>query len=306
MSTTEEKLSRDKLCKNDSTNKCKELTTINYDSVRQVKLIKPVSTGEGLEIKFEGLTDSYVELGKAKYTFNQAKLFSNSYSESPTIVASMVLYHEKKGETDKKLQIHIPFEKNTSYHSSLMWLNNILYTGSTDDDNTMDPGVNLSITQMIPLNTPYYYVKDGMTELIFFDRYFPLSIGLGQLTELKRAVGINGKLNLSLSAEKAISVFYNNAGVPSEEMSSFSEHTLDCDAVEIDGEKVVVGDSEIVRQKDGLTNVYSNLFESDFFWVVISVLIALIAFYPMKNILEKVSKYFSVSVTGNDGGSANG
>lgn len=300
MTTTEKKLNenRQALCKNNIGN-CKQLTEINFKGSKVIKFNKPSSsTNPGLEIKFDGVTknNSGVVLGGEPYKFEKAKLFSNSYaSTARNIVASLVLYHRNK--VNKMMEIHIPFEKNNSYYNSLMWFNNILYSGSTNTTSSkktkeLKLTTDLTLNDIVPLNTPYYYVHDvgSDKEYIFFDRYFPLSINNTQLQELRNAVGEykNVTVNLSKNTNK---IYYSNTGIPSEDLTEYSSQQLDCEAIEIDGEPVEPKSdkTDADMQKDSFLTVYEQIFKSDFFTVILGILIALITFAIMKNILEAIN-----------------
>lgn len=313
MTTTEKKLNenRQTLCKNDIDN-CKQLTTINFEGSKVIKFNKPSSsTNPGLEIKFDGVNknNSGVVLGGEPYKFEKAKLFSNSYaSTARNIVASLVLYHRNK--VNKMMEIHIPFEKNNSYYNSLMWFNNILYSGSTKTKNKeLKLTTELTLNDIVPLNTPYYYVHDAGSdkEYIFFDRYFPLSINNEQLKEIRAAVGENGNVTVNLSDNRN-KIYYSNTGIPSEDLTEYSSQQLDCEAIEIDGEPVEPKSdkTDADMQKDSFLTVYEQIFKSDFFTVILGILIALIAFAIMKNILEAINDNNYVAkltggLTGNTG-----
>ena len=302
---------RQVLCKNHIDN-CKQLTTINFEGSKVIKFNKPSSsTNPGLEIKFDGVNknNSGVVLGGEPYKFEKAKLFSNSYaSTARNIVASLVLYHRNK--VNKMMEIHIPFEKNNSYYNSLMWFNNILYSGSTKTKNKeLKLTTELTLNDIVPLNTPYYYVHDAGSdkEYIFFDRYFPLSINNTQLQELRNAVGEykNVTVNLSNNTNK---IYYSNTGIPSEDLTEYSSQQLDCEAIEIDGEPVEPKSdkTDADMQKDSFLTVYEQIFKSDFFTVILGILIALLAFAIMKNILEAINDNNYVAkltggLTGNTG-----
>tara|TARA_Y100000389_G_C17454552_1_gene517172 strand:- start:876 stop:1826 length:951 start_codon:yes stop_codon:yes gene_type:complete len=299
MTTTEKKLNENRqvLCKNHIDN-CKQLTTINFEGSKVIKFDKPSSsTNPGLEIMFDGIKkyNSGVVLGGEPYKFEKAKLFSNSYaSTARNIVASLVLYHRNK--VNKMMEIHIPFEKNNSYYNSLMWFNNILYSGSTKTKNKeLKLTTELTLNDIVPLNTPYYYVHDAGSdkEYIFFDRYFPLSINNEQLKEIRAAVGENGNVtvNLSNNTNNTNKIYYSNTGIPSEDLTEYSSQQLDCEAIEIDGEPVEPKSdkTDADMQKDSFLTVYEQIFKSDFFTVILGILIALIAFAIMKNILEAIN-----------------
>lgn len=302
---------RQALCKNHIDN-CKQLTTINFEGSKQIKFNKPSSsTNPGLEIKFDGVNknNSGVVLGGEPYKFEKAKLFSNSYaSTARNIVASLVLYHRNK--VNKMMEIHIPFEKNNSYYNSLIWFNNILYSGSTKNKK-IPLTTELTLNDIVPLNTPYYYVHDAGNdkEYIFFDRYFPLSINNEQLKEIRAAVGENGNVTVNLSNnEDRRKIYYSNTGIPSEDLTEYSSQQLDCEAVEIDGEPVEPKSdkTDADMQKDSFLTVYEQIFKSDFFTVILGILIALIAFAIMKNILEAINDNNYVAkltggLTGNTG-----
>ena len=296
MTTTEKKLNENRqvLCKNHIDN-CKQLTTINFEGSKVIKFNKPSSsTNPGLEIKFDGVNknNSGVVLGGEPYKFEKAKLFSNSYaSTARNIVASLVLYHRNK--VNKLMEIHIPFEKNNSYYNSLMWFNNILYSGSTKNKK-IPLTTELTLNDIVPLNTPYYYVYDAGNdkEYIFFDRYFPLSINNTQLQELRDAVGNKyGNVTVNLSDNKRNKIYYSNTGIPSEDLTEYSSQQLDCEAIEIDGEPVEPKSdkTDADMQKDSFLTVYEQIFKSEFFTVILGILIALIAFAIMKNILEAIN-----------------
>ena len=83
---------------------------------------------------------------------------------------------------------------------------------------------------------------------------------------------------------------------------------MDCEAVEIDGEPVEPKSdkTEADMQKDSFLTVYEQIFKSDFFTVILGILIALIAFAIMKNILEAINDNNYVAkltggLTGNTG-----
>jgi len=301
---------RQALCKNHIDN-CKQLTTINFEGSKVIKFNKPSSsTNPGLEIKFDGVNknNSGVVLGGEPYKFEKAKLFSNSYaSTARNIVASLVLYHRNK--VNKMMEIHIPFEKNNSYYNSLMWFNNILYTDSTKNKK-ISLNTELTLNDIVPLNTPYYYVHDAGNdkEYIFFDRYFPLSINNTQLQELRNAVGNkNGNVTVNLS-NNTNKIYYSNTGIPSEDLTEYSSQQLDCEAIEIDGEPVEPKSdkTDADMQKDSFLTVYEQIFKSDFFTVILGILIALITFAIMKNILEAINDNNYVAkltggLTGNTG-----
>lgn len=315
MTTTEKKLNenRHELCKNHIGN-CKQLTEINFKGSKQIKFNKPSSSATaGLELIFDGVTknNSGVVLGGEAYKFEKAKLFSNSYaSTARNIVASLVLYHRNK--VNKMMEIHIPFEKNNSYYNSLIWFNNILYSGSTKTKNKkLNLTTELTLNDIVPLNTPYYYVHDAGNdkEYIFFDRYFPLSINNTQLQELRNAVGNKyGNVTVNLSKNGRNKIYYSNTGIPSEDLTEYSSQQLDCEAVEIDGEPVEPKSdkTEADMQKDSFLTVYEQIFKSDFFTIILGILIALLAFAIMKNILEAINDNNYVAkltggLTGNTG-----
>mgnify|MGYP001265152398 CR=1 FL=1 len=307
---------RQALCKNDIDN-CKQLTTINFEGSKVIKFNKPSSsTNPGLEIKFDGVNknNSGVVLGGEAYKFEKAKLFSNSYaSTARNIVASLVLYHRNK--VNKSMEIHIPFEKNNSYYNSLMWFNNILYSGSMGGKNVKTPKLDLTteltLNDIVPLNTPYYYVHDvgNDKEYIFFDRYFPLSINNTQLKELRAAVDNKyGDVIVNLPNDERNKIYYSNTGIPSEDLTEYSSQQLDCEAIEIDGEPVEPKSdkTDADMQKDSFLTVYEQIFKSDFFTVILGILIALITFAIMKNILESINDNNYVAkltggLTGNTG-----
>jgi hypothetical protein len=310
---TEQKLNenRQALCKNDIDN-CKQLTTINFEGSKVIKFKKPSSsTNPGLEIIFDGTKtyNSGVVLGGEAYKFEKAKLFSNSYaSTARNIVASLVLYHRNK--VNKSMEIHIPFEKNNSYYNSLMWFNNILYTDSTKNKK-ISLNMELTLNDIVPLNTPYYYVHDvgNDKEYIFFDRYFPLSINNTQLKELRAAVDNKyGDVIVNLPNDERNKIYYSNTGIPSEDLTEYSSQQLDCEAIEIDGEPVEPKSdkTDADMQKDSFLTVYEQIFKSDFFTVILGILIALITFAIMKNILESINDNNYVAkltggLTGNTG-----
>lgn len=319
MTTTEKKLNenRQALCKNHIGN-CKQLTEINFKGSKQITINKPSSNATaGLKLIFDGVTknNSGVVLGGEAYKFEKAKLFSNSYaSTARNIVASLVLYH--RNNVNKSLEIHIPFEKNNSYYNSLIWFNNILYSGSTVTkpstikNKKIPLTTELTLNDIVPLNTPYYYVHDAGNdkEYIFFDRYFPLSINNEQLKELRAGVGSYGNVTVNLSDNKRNKIYYSNTGIPSEDLTEYSSQQLDCEAVEIDGEPVEPKSdkTEADMQKDSFLTVYEQIFKSDFFTVILGILIALIAFAIMKNILEAINDNNYVAkltggLTGNTG-----
>lgn len=290
---------RQTLCKNNIDN-CKQLTSINFQGSKVIKFNKPSSsTNPGLEIKFDGVNknNSGVVLGGEPYKFEKAKLFSNSYaSTARNIVASLVLYHRNK--LNKSMEIHIPFEKNNSYYNSLMWFNNILYSGSTNTTSSkktkkLKLTTELTLNDIVPLNTPYYYVHDAGNdkEYIFFDRYFPLSINNTQLKEIRAAVREYKNVTVNLSDNTRNKIYYSNTGIPSEDLTEYSSQQLDCEAIEIDGEPVEPKSdkTDADMQKDSFLTVYEQIFKSDFFTVILGILIALIAFAIMKNILESIN-----------------
>ena len=307
---------RQTLCKNNIDN-CKQLTSINFQGSKVIKFNKPSSsTNPGLEIKFDGVNknNSGVVLGGEPYKFEKAKLFSNSYaSTARNIVASLVLYHRNK--LNKSMEIHIPFEKNNSYYNSLMWFNNILYSGSTNTTSSkktkkLKLTTELTLNDIVPLNTPYYYVHDAGNdkEYIFFDRYFPLSINNTQLKEIRAAVREYKNVTVNLSDNTRNKIYYSNTGIPSEDLTEYSSQQLDCEAIEIDGEPVEPKSdkTDADMQKDSFLTVYEQIFKSDFFTVILGIIIALIAFAIMKNILEAINDNnyvakFTGGLTGNRG-----
>ena len=279
---------------------CKEIKDYHYYGSNIITLTEPTSANDGLNIVFN--TDkkkSFLKLNNDVFYFRKAKLFRNSYSKSRNIIASMVLYHSKtKGGATDDLEIHIPFQQNSAYYNSLMWLNNILYKGVKNISNTKTKKIttngDLTLNDMVPLNTPYYYVKETQKEYIFFDRYFPLSMNFSQLSELKKLVDENspekGKLPPIKLTSKPQKIFYNNRGIQSESIKT-NDQPLTCTAIKIDGKDVVPkeekDDSDL--QASALQETYKKIFESEFFTIIIGIIIAMLAFAIMKNILEAIN-----------------